>query len=172
MNQTLFDFTKEYKDIELELIKNGGELTNELTSRFNVLDESVAHKVDSYKFIMEKNKFEVMRLKEKANEYLRLAKGYENVTVHLNLKLKATMFEMDTDELKGDEYRFKLSKTQPRLVVENETELLNDFKLADYWKMTKALDKKLIKDKIKEGFDIKGCKLEENFALKSYINKK
>jgi hypothetical protein len=78
------------------------------------------------------------------------------------------MQAMGTDEIIGEDVKFKLSRLAPKLVIEEE-------KLPSAFKMqvvTYVPDKDRIKSELEAGGSVEGAKMEEVFSLRKYPARK
>lgn len=166
--RTLPEIMAQATAITQALIEAGGELSPELEKRLELNKQELAQKVDAYIFIDDRFQAEAKFFAERAKAYQKIARSFERLSDVLRERVKQVMVETDTKEIRGDEYRFVLSPTQPRLVIE-EGKLPREFLIQV---TTVTPDKERIKTTLKDGFEIPGATLEGGFALRSYLNGK
>jgi hypothetical protein len=165
--QTLMDLAAEANQLTQMLIECGGELTPELEARLDVNRELLFKKVDSYNFIMEQFEAQALLWKKRKDAMNAIQKRFESQVERLNDRIKLAMKEMGKDEIKGNLYRFKLVKSQPKLIIDDEATLPGQFKMIVQVTTT---DKEKLKSALKDGFEIPGARLEETGALRIYEN--
>ena len=166
---TLHSLVQQAQVIESALVEAGGELTPELEAIIANLDVSVAEKIDGYSFIMDRFENEAAVFRTKADSFARVAKGLTLFQDKLKERVKLAMVAMGKDEIKGNEVRFKLSNSAPKLVIENEMVIGDAYK-----KIVQTIvpDKEKIREDLSIGLAVEGCKLVNGKALRTYINRK
>lgn len=165
MNKSLAIIVQEKNLIEQMLIESCGELTPELEQALAISNLELPEKVDSYSWKMDFLKSAAEFYKEKAEFFSKVSKSLSSASDRMKDGIKDAMKALTVDEIQGNDIRFKLSKTKPRLIVENE-----EF-LKDYFKEVKTMV--LEKDKLTEDLkigEVKGARLEDSFSLRTYAN--
>jgi hypothetical protein len=104
--------------------------------------------------------------KKRADDYLRLSKAASRLVDYCKDNLKYAMQELDTNELVGNDFYFKLSKTNPKCVIDDEAKIDMVYKREI---KEIVVDKKAILEDLKQGLPVVGAKLEESFSLRAYI---
>ncbi len=166
-NPNLFDLTQEAQSLILALIESKGELTPELESRLTANETAVARKVDSYVYIEEQFEAQCVLLKRKEESFRAIRKGLENAQERLRNNVKTAMTVLKTDVLPGDEYRYKLSTRAPKLVIDNEATIPQDYKIII---QSTGIDKEKLLNALKDGFTVPGAHLEDVKALLTQEN--
>jgi hypothetical protein len=166
---TLHSLVQQAQAIEAAIVEVGGELSPELEKLLENLDLTIAEKLDGYSFIMDRFENEAAFFRTKADTFARVSKGLLLFQDKLKERVKLAMVAMGKDEVKGNEVRFKLSNSAPKLVIENESMLP-----AAYQKIVQTVvpDKEKIREDLSIGLSVEGCKLVNGKSLRSYINKK
>lgn len=151
-----------------ELIRESdGELTPVLDSWLEEISKNITSKVDSYKFYLDEFDSEIERLKKDGKDSYAAAKTVENIQDRMKEKIKLAMQMLETNSLNGERYRFSISPSMPRLVIE-ESVLPKEYVMHVY---TVVPDKVRIKSDLDAGITIPGVQLLPGVTLKSYINK-
>ena len=169
MSETLKSLVKDLNALEELIIENDGQVCETLEVWMQINETNVATKVDGYNFLIARLEKSAEFFKDKEAEYYAARKVYENQVIRMKAYVKDTMFAMGLDELKGNEYRFKLSKSKPKVIIDNVEELPLEYTRE---KITIEVDKDGIKKALDEGIEIKGASLETSFSLRSYLIKK
>lgn len=167
MSESLRALIAQATNLSTALIESGGQLSPELEKALVEIDVKFPIKIDGYAVIMERMEMESDYWKQKAEFYSQIAKGCMAARERLKESLKFAMEQLGTDELKGIDVRFKLSRTKPRLVI-NEDLLESGYLVATTVSMP---DKKRIEQDLKDGLMIDGAMLMENKSLRAYANK-
>lgn len=164
----LYAIVAEFNSITQKLVESGGELTPELEAMFDFNQVTLQTKVDNYAIIDERLALESDYWKAKADEMRKIAKGFESARKTLRDRLKDAMKAMGTDDLRGQDKRFKLSASKPALVID-ESRLPKEFTMVI---SSIVPDREKIQAAIADGFDVPGASLEPVTALRVYANKK
>jgi hypothetical protein len=77
------------------------------------------------------------------------------------------MVELDKDELKGENYRFKLSNTKAALEYD-ESVLPDKYKIQT---IVESVDKEMLRLDLENGLDVEGAFLKNSKVLRKYISK-
>lgn len=151
------------------IIENGGELTEEMELELEKNNIVLAHKLDSYGYVWERLEAEEAYWKSKADEFARVGKSLKRVRENLKERMKFAMVAIEHDEVKGNDFRFKLQKTSGKLVVEDESLLPEEFK-----QETVVIEvlKDDLKTAIKAGEQVPGARVTYEPSLRKYVNRK
>lgn len=168
MSESLPAIVSQMSEIMNQIIENGGELSPVLEQAFDDVGSQLQTKADSYAFFMERLDTEADFWKQKAESYLKVSRSCAALKARLNENIKFAMRTLNTDEVKGGDVRFKLSKLAPKLVMD-EARLPSEYKMIV---TTTVPDKERIKHDIGVGIKIEGAALEDVFSLRKYANKK
>lgn len=170
MTQTLKGITQDILALESLLLEAEGDLTNPaLEEWMTINEENMAGKIDAYKHMMDHMEAGIEYFKQKAIEAVQARKIYENQIERMKERLRFTMTELTTSELIGTDYRFKLSKTKPKVIITDDQKIPVCY-LTE--KLEYTPNKEAIKIAIEKGEIIQGAHLEENYSLKPYFNKR
>lgn len=165
-SKSLLAIANEVNSLETLLLESMGEITPEIEKHLSVKETHLPDKVDSYYFIMEKMKANEAFYKAQAEKFTSAARTFKNAQETLKERLKIAMAEMNTDEIKGHAWRFKLSASKPSLVVENEAEIPKEYFVQT---IITFLEKDRLLEDLKIG-QVPGAKLEPSSSLRSYVN--
>ena len=163
--QTLTQLASEAIELVHIIMKNGGEITPEIEERLEVNSKSIMSKVDGYVAIEDQFQAQADLCRSKANVWSKVAKTFEGRIEKLRSNIKFCMKEMEKDEILGKENRYVLSKSVPKLVIDSEDEIPNEFKMIV---QKTELDKEKIKQALINGFEVPGAHIEENGTLRVY----
>jgi hypothetical protein len=163
--KNLAEIANEARELERLVMDAGGEITPELESRLNFNLQQLQQKVDSYVHVEEH--FDAMEAiwKRKADACAAIAKRFARTRDQLRDRVKFVMGEMQTNEIRGKLYRYKLSSSPGRLVIDSEAALPDSFKMIV---TTTVPDKERIKEALKAGFEIPGAHFEGGTTLRTY----
>lgn len=153
--------------LEELLIEHGGEITEEIESALAIKEIHFPHKIDSYSFVLDRFDSLSTFYKEKAEFYLRMSRAAKTVVDQCKLNLRIAMEALHTDELIGNDFRFKLQRSTPAVVVDDEALVENLYKKE---KIEIVIDKKRICEDLKMGVPVVGARLEQTYSLRKYAN--
>lgn len=167
--KSLVSIVSDTNDIVSQLIENGGELPPDLEEKFLINKNELAVKTDSYAYMLERLELEESYWKAKANDMALISKSLKGLRERLKDRLKYALSNLEEKEIKGDDYRFKLSNAKGKLVIDDEKIISDEYK---YQKVSMELDKDKIKEDLAKGVKIEGARIEESSMLRKYLNKK
>lgn len=102
-------------------------------------------------------------LKKEEEERRARRKALESRVDEAKAFIKRYMLQEGLAELEGNVVKYSLAKSQPKLVIEDEKAIPEDYKLQT---VITEIRKDAIKDQLKMGDQIPGCRLEDSFSLK------
>lgn len=155
--------------LEELLLENNGEVNETLETWLDINEKNLAVKIDSYHYFIDQLEQGAAFFKAKSDEALNAKKQYEAMIDRMESNIRFTMGSLNVDELRGSEYRYKLSRTKPKVEIVDEDKLPASY-LRE--KVTYSADKDLIKQHLDNGETIEGARLVENYSLRSYLIKK
>lgn len=156
-------------ELNLSLVETGGELTPELEAALAVSEQALAQKVDSYVVIQEQLKAQEAIWSDKAAHFQMIADGFRKAHARLNENIKVAMKSLNADEMPGEDYRYKLVRGRPSLIIENPEKIPASFKMI----VTDTLiDKEEVRQALTKGEVVEGCRLEDSFSLRRFANNK
>jgi hypothetical protein len=165
MSKTLTQIRESNRLIESLLEAQDGLVTPELETLMSDVSQALPEKIDSYYHVRERIKSEITYLNARETELRNHRKSLENAEARLSENLKYHMKQTGETELLGNDYRFKLSASKPKLIIENENALPAGY-------VQEVVVKEPQKDRIKEdlemGLTVPGAKLEQSNQLRSY----
>lgn len=150
------------------LEETGGELTPTMEVWLNEISTNLMDKVDGYKVVLDDLETESTRLKERAKGFQDAARSIDGIQAQIKDRMKAAMTIMGVDEVSGQDYRFKLSRVKPALVIVQD-ELPESYLMEV---RTLVPDKDRLRADLETGGFIPGARFEQNVALRAYVNKK
>lgn len=154
---TLYDLTNQYRNL-LELAEEVDATTFHDT--LEALQDSINDKAENISFVLQeiKGHIEILRNEEKRLKERRmtLEKRYD----HLKYYLQNEMEGLGIDKVKSAHFNISLRTNPPKLSVLDE-ETIPD----SYFITKRQLDKKTLKDAIKNGEEIEGVSLVQERGL-------
>lgn len=152
----------------LELAEaNDGEINPTLDAFLEGIKTQIGTKADNYKFVIDRLEFCSQMLDAQANRIYQAANAVDSAVDRMKARIKDAMVGMKVDEVKGSTWRFKMSKTKGRLVVQDE-KLPKGYLIA---KTVYDADKERIRAEIEAGKEVPGAVIEPGFQLRVYVNK-
>lgn len=165
-NKSLVALTHEAIEILQTLYASNGEISPELEKRLSEVQNTLAHKVDSYSWIIETLEAEEEKLRARSDMFLRAARGCKAFRDRLKENIKLSMLSMQTKELEGEQVKFQVVAGAPSLKID-EALLSNAFKVAVF-----QPDKPKIKEALDKGELVPGASYETSWQLRTYAAKK
>lgn len=166
--KTLVSLSANMGTILAEIAEAGGELSPKLEAMLDEIGKDLARKTDSYVMVLDKLEAEEEFWKAKADAFSRVAKGCAAIREKMRDRIRTAIELTGEAEVRGDDFRFKLTDSKPRLVIEEPY-------LPEQWWMVvteEHPDKDRIRAELEAGGTIPGARLEEVKSLRKYVNKK
>lgn len=155
-------------DIERQILEAGGELTPEIEAAFDLSQGEFSEKIDRYYWMIQACDWRAAQFKSIADQGTAARKNFENVKERLKDRLKLVAKEGDVDELKGVDWRFKISvSSKPKLVFTGEP-------IPQEWckeEIKFVPDKERIENALLMGEKVPGVHFEDVQSIRSYPNK-
>ena len=171
--QSLTQLADAYHRVELALLHDaedhGGEVHPLFELFLDSIESDIEVKVDQYFYVLDRLKAESERLKEEAKRIDIASEQLSSAAERIQDRMMLVMQSLNTDELRGVNYRFKIQKNSVPS-VEYPPQWIESPPV-DYTRIKKALDVKALKESLMTGRFIEGCSLTYGKHLRSYVNK-
>jgi hypothetical protein len=164
MSKSLALLISEAAVIEQKLIESNGELTPEIEALLSVTEVELPEKIDNYSIVLERFGALAKFYKERAKFFAEISKRCEAAEERLKGNIKDAMTELNKTELFGNEVKFCLARTKPKLIVDDEGKSPKEYKREV---VTIEVDKDRLRDDLSIG-PIEGAHLEESYSLRTY----
>ena len=155
-----------------QICENHGEVTPEFESELEALGAALIQKVDGYKDFVDRLDAEVAFFRERADFFSRAARSVKRTRDFLWDRLKDYVMTTPNKEVIGDLYKYKLSRTKAKLVIDDKCNpaALADSEHENLVKMEFVLDKSKVREVLESGDALPFARLEDMFALKTSAN--
>jgi len=157
----IFNIQNEYKQLVNELIENGGELTPELELSLQINKDQLQSKSENYAYVIKQFNGEIDIIDNEIKRLQQAKKVRENSIDRLKANIEMAMNTFEIDEIKTPLIKINFRKSES-VEVDDVNELPQMFKSI---KVTEQADKAKIKEVLKNGEIIKGCRLLINKIL-------
>jgi hypothetical protein len=128
----------------------------------NILKHETAS-IDGAILYLKNLEHKVDALKEEEKKKATERKDIEAAIESAKVLVKQYMIEEGLVEVEGVNFKMILSKTNPKLIIEDEALIPKDYKQET---IVTTVRKDALKDDLKVGAEIPGAKLEQSYALK------
>lgn len=163
---SLLSMVGQSQALEQLLLTSNGEITEEIEELLAVKEIGIPAKIDSYHFVMDRMEAVSKFYKERAKMFLDAARSAANAQETIKERLKYAMKEAGVTEILGNDIRFVLSKTKPKLVIDDESIIPKEYKIEI---IATELQKDILLEDLKLG-EVAGAHLEDSCSLRSYVN--
>ena len=166
-NKSLNQIANELVVTNYSLELNQGEIDAVLENEIIALQNELATKVDHYKFRLEKLESLAEFWKAQMQDAKNVKDAIENHIDRMKETIKHTMTQLQTNELVGEKYKFKIRPSKPRLDLDVAM-LSQEYKMqVTEW----VPDKEKIRAALEAGQVVEGASLEQGVTLATGINK-
>ncbi len=168
LKKSLMTIAQEVVDLEKALIESGGLIDEEIEKRLAIKDLDLPVKVDNYAHILKRLDITSDHFRAQAHFFSQVARGIDSANDRLRENLKQAMEVLATNELKGQNFKLKMSRSKPAVIIENLDLIDGQFVVIE---TVKTPDKKAIAKHIESGGTVDGVRLEGQASLRIYPNK-
>jgi hypothetical protein len=161
MRISIYQIEQSYNQLAEELIDNGGELTPELSEALAITEEQLQNKSVAYSFVIKQIDSEVDIIDAEIKRLQAMKKTRENASERLRANIKHAMELFNIDEIKTPLVKINFRKSEA-VEVDDVNQLPAPYKVV---KVTEQADKMAIKEAIKNGAEIIGCRIVANRNL-------
>jgi len=161
MRISIYQIEQSYNQLAEELIENGGELTPELEQSLAITEEQLQNKSVAYSFVIKEMDADIDIIDAEIKRLQAAKKQREKATEYLKERIKHAMDTFSIEEIKTPLVKINFRKSES-VEVENVNALPYAYKTV---KVVETADKVAIKEAIKNGADIIGCRLVANKNL-------
>jgi len=165
--KSLTTIIQQISSLEQLLIESDGELTDQLEDQLKVKDIELPEKVDAYVYTIERLDQAREFYAQKAKQFQNIAKNIDQAVDRMKDNIKMAAEVLCTDELKGQDFRFKVQRSKASVIIDSLEKLPGEFIISEV--VTKP-DKKKLADALAQG-PIDGAHLEPQVSLRVYPNK-
>jgi hypothetical protein len=123
MKKTLNDILQDYQSIEVELIENNGEITDQIEKELHINESDLSNKMDGYEKFARYLKHQSEYLKSLEDHYNKRRKVIDNSILKFKDRMIEAMKITDNNKIKTDEFNFSIG-TSKRYKINEEK--LND----------------------------------------------
>lgn len=166
-SKSLMTLVAESSELENQLIQSGGEITPEIEALLEVKDLQLPDKVDNYGLVMDRMAMISEFYTQRAEMFLKMSKAADSVIDRCKSNLKLAMENLKTDEILGHDIKFKIVKSNPTVVIEDESKIDPAYTTTQ---TVVKIDKKRIGEDLKVGIEVAGAKLQQGSSLRQYAN--
>jgi hypothetical protein len=158
MKKTIYQIEQNYLQIVNQLIDNEGELSPELETELQITQDQLQNKAVNYCMVIKQIDSDIEQIENEVKRLNQLKKVQQNVIDRLKSALTQAMKIFEVDEIKTPLIKINFRKSES-VEVDDVNALPNDFKTI---KVTETADKVKIKEVLKSGGSIEGCRIITN----------
>lgn len=156
---TLRELTAEFEAVlAIALEEDDGE---ELAGRLAEIDMAIEDKADNYAVIIADLSAQESKLKAEIDRLTKRRQTLRNNTDRMKQSLQQAMETVGKEKMKTDYYSYTIQKNPPKLVLDDERIVPED-----YFVTKRELDKASLKDALKTGQEVRGAHLEQTESLR------
>ena len=169
MNKTLNNITQELITAHVSLELSQGEVDEKLEADLARIETELAEKTDHYVYRIEKLEQSLEFWKSKAKQAREVASSIKAHIDAMKERIKSTMVQLDTKEIKGEMYKFTVRPT-----AKLKINIVDESLIPVYLKILEqklVVNKELIREKIEQGEAVQGVSAERSLTLSVGVNK-
>lgn len=166
MSNTLFQITQEFLSLASLIEEAGGEATDAVMEELAISRENFQHKAEGYARLILKWESEIDAASAEIKRIQAIKKTKENSLARLKdtLLFALQAFGQEDDKTGVKRYETPLFKLSTRRSV--AVEIVDETELPDaFWVVKKEVSKSAISVALKEGEEVPGAVLKENYSV-------
>lgn len=167
--ETLQGLVRAFSELALKLVEAEGQvLSPEIEKELDLVADRLPQKIDNYGHLMDRLELECEFIDKRIAQLRQLSDKIESARLKLEQRMFDALKTVNDKTLVGNEFKFKLSPTAGRTIVDE-----SQVPMA-YWKtdIVKSIDKAKIKAELNAGKKVPGCKIEESWSFRKTISSK
>jgi hypothetical protein len=165
-NKTLTEIIRESEFLAEVLLENGGELPPEYEASLDANQTQLIDKVDRYGAALDYLKSRQSYALSRLQEWQKIADQCDKAIDSLMERLHLAIARLETDQIHGAEYSFKLVQNPPKVDIEDEKLVPNEYFISETKTVTR-IDKAGISLALKNGQFVPGAKIIRTSRLVS-----
>lgn len=156
----LYELTQNYLNL-LELLENPEVPADMVQAALNEVEGNFEDKTENIVKLIKSINCDIKAYKEEETRLFTRRKTLENKVINLKRYLESSLKAIGKQEIKGKLFTLRLQENTPSVVIDDINTIPKQ-----YLKLVEEVDKKKIKEDLKNGLDIPGAKLESSESLR------
>ena len=158
--ETLYKIETDYTELITKIELAEGEITPEIEELLTINEKQLQSKSIAYLSVIKNKEAFITQIDEEIKRLQALKRKNDNIVCYLKGRLLNAVKVFGNFEVGLTKFGTRKSEA---VIVDDVNSLPKEFKTI---KVTEQPNKRAIKEAIKNGQDIKGCKIQENLNLK------
>ena len=163
--KSLIALTTSASKLVATLIERGGEFDDDLEEALDLAELEVADKTDAYAHVIDHLELQAAHFKKEADVHTGIRKSIELAIDSLKRRMRISCKQFPDKQVMGHRFRFKLSRTKAKLIIDPKILDTNYFKE----EITVVPDKDAIRMALEAGVKVAGAQFEEIESLRRYV---
>lgn len=170
-NKTLTQITSEAEIMINQMLESGGEIDEALDIALEMNATQLRDKLDAYGFVIDGLKSRRDYAMNRLKQWEQVASACEKSVENISDRIKQALQRLDTQDIHGFEYTFKLQANPPSVVIEDDSLVPGEFITTETKTETK-ISKRDILDAIKDGRHVPGVRIERKTKLVTKVSQR
>jgi len=146
--------------------ENGGEVTDEIMEDLAIRRENFQHKAEAYSKFILKLESEADQAASEIKRIQAIKKTKENTATRLRETLRDALMVFGNENPKTGNKAFETALFKLSLRKSQSVEITNENEVPDeFWAIKKEISKSTISQAIKDGLEVPGATMKENYGL-------
>ncbi len=146
--------------------ENGGEVTDEIMEDLAIRRENFQHKAEAYSKFILKLESEADQAAAEIKRIQAIKKTKENTATRLRETLRDALMVFGNENPKTGNKAFETALFKLSLRKSQSVEITNENEVPDeFWAIKKEISKSTISQAIKDGLEVPGATMKENYGL-------
>ena len=162
----LYQLTIEEMNFISMMEENGGEVTDEIMEDLAIRRENFQHKAEAYSKFILKLESEADQAAAEIKRIQAIKKTKDNTATRLRDTLRDALMVFGNENPKTGNKAFETALFKLSLRKSQSVEITNENEVPDeFWAIKKEISKSTISQAIKDGLEVPGATMKENYGL-------
>jgi hypothetical protein len=162
----LYQLTIEEMNFISMMEENGGEVTDEIMEDLAIRRENFQHKAEAYSKFILKLESEADQAAAEIKRIQAIKKTKDNTATRLRDTLRDALMVFGNENPKTGNKAFETALFKLSLRKSQSVEITNENDVPDeFWAIKKEISKSIISQAIKDGLEVPGATMKENYGL-------
>jgi hypothetical protein len=170
-SKTLALIIQESEALINTLLECEGEIGPDLEAQLGMSGHELKSKLDTYGYIIDGLKARSEYAMQRMRQWDAVAASCEKSLNNIKSRVKFALEQLDTPEVHGYEFTFKLQANPQSVIIDDETKIPAEFIITEV-KTTTRPAKKEILEAIKDGREIPGAHVERSTRLVTKVSQR
>lgn len=161
-HRSLIDLLREASDLEIRLMENGGEISDDIALDLELHEVNLRSKIDAYAHVLNQIDMREAHALAKMKEWGEVVNTCDKARENLKARLSLALDALASNDIIGYEYTVKRQLNPPRVKVVDAEKIPGSYLIT---KTETTIDRRSVLDALKSGHSVPGAELERTTRI-------